>query len=69
MRHIGFTETVATVPGLRDFVIEVEPSGLPFLVEYKEALATYREQHSALGDNTEAATKTESKGKVQRNVR
>jgi hypothetical protein len=43
MRHAGFTETVSTVPGMRDFLIEVEPSGLPFLLEYKEALTSYQE--------------------------
>jgi hypothetical protein len=42
MRHIGFTETVATVPGLHDFLVDVERSGIPFLVEYKEELERWQ---------------------------
>lgn len=38
MRHIGFTETPPKAPGLRDFMIDVESSGIPFLREYKEVL-------------------------------
>lgn len=46
MRHMGFTETVPRVPGLHDFLIDVESSGLPFLVEYKNALQQWQEAHS-----------------------
>ena len=44
MRHIGFTETVPKAPGLRDFMIDVEQSGLPFIREYKEALKKWQEE-------------------------
>ena len=30
MRHIGFTEVVASIPGMHDFMIDVEESGIPF---------------------------------------
>jgi hypothetical protein len=50
MRHIGFTETIAAFPGLRDFVIDVEPSGLPFVVEYKEALKRWQEENTPRKD-------------------
>ncbi len=38
MRHLGFTEVVpkAPVPGLHDFIIEVERSDIPFIIRYKE---------------------------------
>jgi hypothetical protein len=45
MRHIGFTEVVANAPGMHDFLIDVEESGIPFLMEYKEALKTWKENH------------------------
>jgi hypothetical protein len=45
MRHIGFTEVVASIPGMHDFLIDVEESGIPFLMEYKEALKTWKENH------------------------
>lgn len=37
-RHIGFTETLASTPGMHHFTIDVERSGLPFIMEYKAAL-------------------------------
>lgn len=47
MRHLGFTETVAAVPGLRDFVIDIETSGLPFVLRYKEAFKAWKDaQHN-----------------------
>ncbi len=45
MRHLGFTETTSNVPGMRDFVIDVASSGLPFLAEYKDALRRWQAQH------------------------
>ncbi len=48
MRHIGFTEVVANVPGMHNFQIDVEESGIPFLMEYKEALRRWKEQHLGL---------------------
>jgi len=38
MKHLGFTETPPKAPGLRDFMIDIESSGIPFLREYKEVL-------------------------------
>jgi hypothetical protein len=38
MKHIGFTETPPKAPGLRDFMIDVESSGISLLREYKEVL-------------------------------
>ncbi len=43
MRHIGFTEVVSSIPGMHDFVIDVEQSGLPFMMDYKAALAEWRQ--------------------------
>jgi len=45
MRHIGFTETVANIPGMRDFSINVKESGIPFIIEYREAF----KQSQAIG--------------------
>jgi hypothetical protein len=45
MRHVGFTETIPKAPGLHDFLIEVEQSGLPFVLEYKQALNEWQEAH------------------------
>src|SRR5260370_30306820 len=44
MRHAGFTEVVSSIPGMHDFVIDVEPSGLPFMMDYKAALAEWRQR-------------------------
>ena len=44
MRHIGFTEVVSSIPGMHDFVIDVEQSGLPFMMDYKAALAEWRQR-------------------------
>jgi len=46
MRHIGFTEIVSPLPGMHDFLIDVEQSGLPFLMDYKKALRDWQ-QHSS----------------------
>lgn len=46
LKHLGFTETEASFPGMRDFVVEVEPSGLPFLLEYKKVLRQWQQDHS-----------------------
>ena len=46
MRHIGFTEVVSSIPGMHDFMIDVELSGLPFLVEYKKNLEKWRQAHN-----------------------
>ena len=45
MRHIGFTETVSSIPGMHDFLIDVEQSGLPFIMDYKKALNNWQQQH------------------------
>jgi len=39
LRHMGFTEIPSEIPGTRNFVIEVERSGIPAIIEYKKALA------------------------------
>jgi hypothetical protein len=44
MRHIGFTEVVSSIPGMHDFVIDVEQSGLPFMMDYKEALKAWQKR-------------------------
>lgn len=38
MKHIGLTESPPKAPGLRDFMIDIASSGIPFLREYKEVL-------------------------------
>jgi hypothetical protein len=45
MRHLGFTETVSTIPGMHNFTIDVEQSGLPLIQEYKEALKRWQAEH------------------------
>jgi hypothetical protein len=45
MRHLGFTETEAAIPNMRDFVIDVAPSGIPFIMRYKEAFAEWQKAH------------------------
>ncbi|GER86182.1 hypothetical protein KDW_03440 [Dictyobacter vulcani] len=38
MKHIGFTEVRPLTPERRTFIIDVEPSGIPFVLQYKKAL-------------------------------
>lgn len=38
MRHIRFTEIEPLLPGKRAFIITVEESGIPLIMQYKEAL-------------------------------
>ena len=45
MRHVGFTEVVSSLPGMHDFVIDVEQSGLPFIIDYKIALNEWLERN------------------------
>lgn len=45
MRHIGFTEVVSSIPGMHDFMIDMEQSGLPFVMDYKRELAAWKEQN------------------------
>ncbi|MEO8974049.1 MAG: hypothetical protein ABI406_20870 [Ktedonobacteraceae bacterium] len=46
MRHIGFTEIVSSIPKMRDFLIDMEQSGLPFAMDYKKALNDWQLQHA-----------------------
>jgi hypothetical protein len=52
MRHLGFTETVSILPGMHNFTIDVEQSGLPIIKEYKEALKKWQADHKkqSVGD-------------------
>lgn len=45
MRRLGFTEVEPQAPGLRDFFIDVQRSGIPFLTQYKEALKQWQKNH------------------------
>lgn len=45
MRHLGFTETEATIPNMRDFVIDVATSGIPFIKRSKEAFTEWQKAH------------------------
>lgn len=45
MRHLGFTETVPKAPGLRDFIIDVEHSGIPFIEQYRQILQQWQDTH------------------------
>jgi hypothetical protein len=45
MKHIGFMETEPKAPGLRDFMIPVQESGIPVILAYKEALRQWQEEH------------------------
>ncbi|EFH81764.1 hypothetical protein [Ktedonobacter racemifer] len=45
MRHAGFTEIEPLTPERRTFVIDVKESGIPFIIQYKEALAKWQEEH------------------------
>ena len=38
MKHAGFTEIAPLSPGRRTFVIDVENSGIPFILQYKKVL-------------------------------
>jgi hypothetical protein len=64
MKHLGFTETAPKAPGLHDFLIDVEQSGLPFLLEYKQALHEWKAAHKPVSQPLEpvfADSKTDSK--------
>jgi len=42
MKHIGFTEIVPLTPERRTFIINVEESGIPFILQYKKDLEEMR---------------------------
>jgi hypothetical protein len=44
MKHVGFTVTPPKAPGLHNFLIDVDNSGLSFIMEYKEALERWRKE-------------------------
>jgi len=45
LRRIGFTEIPSEIPGTRNFEINIERSGLPAIMEYKQALEEWRRTH------------------------
>lgn len=45
MRHAGFTEVESGIPGMHNFIIDIEPSGIPFVVDYKKKLSEWQQQH------------------------
>lgn len=45
LKHAGFTE-IETSTENRNFIIEVERSGIPLIMRYKQALAEWKSQHS-----------------------
>jgi hypothetical protein len=47
MRHIGFTEIERATPERRTFIINVKPSGIPFMEQYKHALAEWNREEEA----------------------
>ncbi len=59
-RHLGFTEIVpkAPVPGLRDFIIEVERSDIPFIMRYKEEFKKRQEENIDSKPDSKASGKT-----------
>lgn len=59
MRHLGFTETPPKAPGLHDFLIDVEHSGIPFVLAYKQALIEWQAA-SRLIAQSHADIKTDS---------
>jgi hypothetical protein len=60
MRHLGFTEIVlkAPVPGLRDFIIKVERSDIPFIMRYKEEFKKRQEENIDSKPDSKADGKT-----------
>ncbi len=46
MRNIGFTETIPKAPGLRDFLIDVETSGIDFIRDYRENLEQWKKDNN-----------------------
>ncbi len=52
MRHLGFTETIPKAPGLRDFIIEVERSGIPFIEQYRELLRQWQQAEDSIEADT-----------------
>lgn len=47
MKGIGFTEIVPLTPERRTFIIDMNESGIPFVLKYKEKLRKWREEHLA----------------------
>ncbi len=45
LRHYGFTEVPSEVPGTRNFIIEIEKSGIPAIMEYKRELAAWKKRN------------------------
>ncbi len=54
MRHIGFTEIESPLPGKRAFIIRVPESGIPLIIEYKQALR--ERQHTKADSKTDSRT-------------
>jgi hypothetical protein len=44
MRHIGFAEIERATPERRTFIINVKESGMPFVEQYKQALAEWKQK-------------------------
>ena len=42
MKHAGFTEVESSIKGMHDFIVDVETSGISFIMKYKEALRTVK---------------------------
>jgi hypothetical protein len=47
MKGIGFTEIEPITPERRTFIINIKESGIPFVLDYKQALREYEENHTA----------------------
>lgn len=47
LRRMGFTEIPSEVPGTRNFEIDVIKSGIPAIMEYKQALEEWERTHKA----------------------
>lgn len=59
MRHIGFTEIEPLLPGKRAFIIRVQESGIPLIMQYKQALREYSSYIKTSGKaEKKRATKT-----------
>jgi len=58
MKHIGFTEVIPLTPERRTFIINIEESGIPFVLQYKKLL-----EESKISDFSEIAKITSEKVK------
>ena len=61
MKHFGFTEIAPLTPERRTFIINVKESGIPFVMQYKEALKRWQEEQKPVETTHKQRNRQEKK--------